>query len=132
MGCALLLAAGLIPSAALAAPDDAVQDGAGDVAASEVELREGTYIEHEAIAYVRDSAAASSLTRSADVLSVAQELMSVSASSAEEALGDDASSADSSGQQARSLSASDDETASGTLVLVRNEEMTTEELIAAL
>lgn len=135
LGCALLLAMGMVPAAAFAAGADAAEgDGASEATAAAsdaTELIEGTYVEHEAIAYVRnDAPSASSRSRSVDVLFGAQELMGVGAQAAEAALGESASSETAASARARTLS--DEGDASGTLVLVRNESMTTEELLAAL
>ena len=90
-----------------------------------VDLEPGTYVEHEAIAYVVGDAGsvAGLFSLGGDVLSGAEDLMDVDADTAAEALSDDGADAVS----ARAASADE-----GRLVLVRDESKTTEELIAAL
>lgn len=90
-----------------------------------VDLEPGTYVEHEAIAYVVGDAGSGAglFSLGGDVLSGAEDLMGVDADTAAEALSDDGADAVS----ARAASADE-----GRLVLVRDESKTTEELIAAL
>ncbi len=90
-----------------------------------VDLEPGTYVEHEAIAYVVGDAGSGAglFSLGGDVLSGAEDLMDVDADTAAEALSDDGADAVS----ARAASADE-----GRLVLVRDESKTTEELIAAL
>ena len=89
------------------------------------DLEPGTYVEHEAIAYVVGDAGSGAglFSLGGDVLSGAEDLMDVDADTAAEALSDDGEDA------ASARTASADE---GRLVLVRDESKTTEELIAAL
>ncbi len=89
------------------------------------DLEPGTYVEHEAIAYVVGDAGSGAglFSFGGDVLSGAEDLMDVDADTAAEALSDDGADAVS----ARAASADE-----GRLVLVRDESKTTEELIAAL
>ena len=89
------------------------------------DLEPGTYVEHEAIAYVVGDAGSGAglFSFGGDVLSGAEDLMDVDADTAAEALSDDGADA------ASARAASADE---GRLVLVRDESKTTEELIAAL
>ena len=93
---------------------------AASSASASADLEPGTYVEHEAIAYVVGDAGSGAglFSFGGDVLSGAEDLMDVDADTAAEALSDD-------GEDA----ASADE---GRLVLVRDESKTTEELIAAL
>ena len=98
---------------------------AASSASASVDLESGTYVEHEAIAYVVGDAGSGAglFSFGGDVLSGAEDLMDVDADTAAEALSDD-------GADAASVrAASADE---GRLVLVRDESKTTEELIAAL
>lgn len=98
---------------------------AASSASASVDLEPGTYVEHEAIAYVVGDAGSGAglFSFGGDVLSGAEDLMDVDADTAAEALSDD-------GADAASVrAASADE---GRLVLVRDESKTTEELIAAL
>lgn len=94
-------------------------------ASASVDLESGTYVEHEAIAYVVGDAGSGAglFSFGGDVLSGAEDLMDVDADTAAEALSDDGEDAVS----ARAASADE-----GRLVLVRDESKTTEELIAAL
>ena len=64
--------------------------------ASSLQLEAGTYVEHEAIAYVVDDAAdgIAPFSLGGDILSGSQDLMTVNVSTAEEALGVDADGAD--------------------------------------
>ena len=98
---------------------------AASSASASVDLEPGTYVEHEAIAYVvGDTGSGAGLfSFGGDVLSGAEDLMDVDADTAAEALSDDGEDAVS----ARAASADE-----GRLVLVRDESKTTEELIAAL
>lgn len=131
----VLLACGLLPLPALA---DEPSDGN-----PALQLEPGTYVEHEAVAYVVDDAAngIAPFSLGGDVLSGAQSLMEVSAQAAEEAgvASDEdlAAGADTASAAARArsngLSDADGPAAeAGRLVLVRNEALSTEELIAEL
>lgn len=98
---------------------------AASSASASADLEPGTYVEHEAIAYVVGDAGSGAglFSFGGDVLSGAEDLMDVDADTAAEALSDDGEDA------ASARAASADE---GRLVLVRDESKTTEELIAAL
>lgn len=93
-------------------------------------LTEGTYVEHEAIAYVIDGA--SPYSRGADVLAGAQDLMEIDADTAAEALGDEAVAPASFALRSHAAASNESNDANGKLVLVRNESLATEELIASL
>ena len=124
---AVVLAVGLLPLPAMA------EEAA---AQPEIRLEPGTYVEHEAIAYVVDGGArARTFSLGGDLIDNAQTLMEVDADAAEEALGDEvgAGGEASPAARARMLSLDDASDApAGRLVLVRDESKTTEELIAAL
>ncbi len=78
---AVVLAVGLLPLPAMA------EEAA---ARPEIRLEPGTYVEHEAIAYVVDGGArARAFSLSGDLIDNAQTLMEVDADAAEEALGDE-------------------------------------------
>lgn len=94
-----------------------------------VALVPGTYVEHEAIAYVIDGGARA-FSLGDDVLAGAESLMDIDADTAAEALGDEAGAVGAAA--VRSRSASDGAEAAGRLVLVRDEGKSTEELIAEL
>lgn len=123
---AVVLAVGLLPLPAMA------EEAA---ARPEIRLEPGTYVEHEAIAYVVDGGArARTFSLGGDLIDNAQTLMEVDADAAEEALGDEVGAGETApAGRARmlSLDGASGETA-GRLVLVRDESKTTEELIAAL
>lgn len=123
---AVVLAVGLLPLPAMA------EEAA---AQPEIRLEPGTYVEHEAIAYVVDGGArARTFSLGGDLIDNAQTLMEVDADAAEEALGDEVDAGETApAGRARmlSLDGASGETA-GRLVLVRDESKTTEELIAAL
>lgn len=123
---AFVLAVGLLPLPAFA--DEPTAERAP-------QLEPGTYVEHEAIAYVLDDGArARTFSLGGDLIDGAQTLMEVDADAAEEALGDEVGASETaSAGRARmlSLDSASGETA-GCLVLVRDESKTTEELIAAL
>lgn len=123
---AVVLAVGLLPLPAMA------EEAA---AQPEIRLEPGTYVEHEAIAYVVDGGArARTFSLGGDLIDNAQTLMEVDADAAEEALGDEVGAGETApAGRARmlSLDGASGETA-GRLVLVRDESKTTEELIAAL
>ena len=123
---AFVLAVGLLPLPAFA--DEPTAEWAP-------QLEPGTYVEHEAIAYVLDDGArARTFSLGGDLIDGAQTLMEVDADAAEEALGDEVGAGETaSAGRARmlSLDSASGETA-GRLVLVRDESKTTEELIAAL
>lgn len=123
---AVVLAVGLLPLPAMA------EEAA---AQPEIRLEPGTYVEHEAIAYVVDGGArARAFSLGGDLIDNAQTLMEVDADAAEEALGDEVGAGETApAGRARmlSLDGASGETA-GRLVLVRDESKTTEELIAAL
>lgn len=123
---AVVLAVGLLPLPAMA------EEAA---AQPEIRLEPGTYVEHEAIAYVVEGGArARTFSLGGDLIDGAQTLMEVDADAAEEALGDEVGAGETApAGRARmlSLDGASGETA-GRLVLVRDESKTTEELIAAL
>ena len=124
---AVVLAVGLLPLPAMA------EEAA---AQPEIQLEPGTYVEHEAIAYVLDDGArARTFSLGGDLIDGAQTLMEVDAEAVAETLGDDAEAGSEAEPAARArtlaLGSASDEPA-GRLVLVRDESKTTEELIAAL
>ena len=123
---AFVLAVGLLPLPAFA--DEPTAERAP-------QFEPGTYVEHEAIAYVLDDGArARTFSLGGDLIDGAQTLMEVDADAAEEALGDEVGAGETaSAGRARmlSLDSASGETA-GCLVLVRDESKTAEELIAAL
>lgn len=129
---AAVLAFSLCPAMAFA------DDVSGESAAT-VPLEPGTYVEHEAIAYVLNDAE-NSITPygllNNDILADSESLMDISPAAAAEALGADAAVADSSDTvQTYALSttsAANDSYEGGRLVLVRDETKSTEELIAEL
>lgn len=116
-----LLACSLAPAVPAAWAEDAAEEDGAQLA-----LEPGSYVEHEAIAYVSDSGA-SARSAGRSLLESAQTLMEVDAEAAVEALEGEVEPA----AAARSLSA-DVADAVGRLVLVRDESKTTEELIAEL
>lgn len=124
---AVVLAVGLLPLPAMA------EEAA---AQPEIRLEPGTYVEHEAIAYVVDGGArAWAFSLGGDLIDNAQTLMEVDDDAAEEALGDEvgAGGEASPAARARMLSLDDASDApAGRLVLVHDDSKTTEELIAAL
>lgn len=124
---AVVLAVGLLPLPAMA------EEAA---AQPEIRLEPGTYVEHEAIAYVVDGGArARAFSLGGDLIDNAQTLMEVDDDAAEEALGDEvgAGGEASPAARARMLSLDDASDApGGRLVLVHDDSKTTEELIAAL
>ena len=123
---AATLACSLVPlPAGFALADEvdgaAAADGAPS-AAEPLQLEPGTYVEHEAVAYVLDDASGGAQLLAAnasgdDALAGAEDLMEVGAAAAEEALG---------------TGTSAEEPSAGRLVLVRDEGKTTAELIAEL
>lgn len=123
---AVVLAVGLLPLPAMA------EEAA---ARPEIRLEPGTYVEHEAIAYVVDGGArARTFSLGGDLIDNAQTLMEVDADAAEEALGDEVGAGETApAGRARmlSLDGASGETA-GRFVLVHDDSKTTEELIAAL
>lgn len=129
---AVVLACGLMPVTAMA--EESTED------ASSLQLEAGTYVEHEAIAYVVDDAAdgIAPFSLGGDILSGSQDLMTVDVSTAEEALGVDADGADADEAAAVSAlsrtrsNAAADAAETGRLVLVRDDSKTVEELVAAL
>lgn len=129
---AVVLACGLMPVAAMA------EESTGD--APSLQLEAGTYVEHEAIAYVVDGAAngIAPFSLGGDILSGSQDLMTVDVSTAEEALDVDADGADADEAAAVSAlsrtrsNAAADAAETGRLVLVRDDSKTVEELVAAL
>ena len=131
-----LLACSLVPVPAGAAWADEPAAGTGSggatsAAATQLALEPGTYVEHEAIAYVVDGGVRL-FSFNGGALESAQNLMDIEADAAAEALGDDAD-APEAAAFARSLSANGEaEAAAGRLVLVRDEAKTTEQLIAEL
>ena len=131
-----LLACSLVPVPAGAAWADEPAAGAGSgnaagAEAGQLALEPGTYVEHEAIAYVMDGGART-LSSGGGALEGAQELMDIAGGAAAEALGGDADASEAAAF-ARSLSANGEaEAPAGRLVLVRDEAKTTEQLIAEL
>ena len=123
---AFVLACGLMPLTALA---DEPADGSASV-----QLEPGTYVEHEAIAYVVDAAddGGAPLSAGGDALDGAESLMEVGADAVAESVDDAAAGqAEGTAVSARSsslLSESDE----GRLVLVRDEGKTTEQIIEEL
>ena len=122
-----LLACSLVPMPAGMAVADEVAGSSGD--GTGIALAPGTYVEHEAIAYVVDGGV-QAFSLGDDVLAGAKSLMDIDADTAAEALGDETAVAGA--PAARSRSASDSVEAAGRLVLVRDEGKSTEELIAEL
>ena len=123
---AVVLAVGLLPLPAMA------EEAA---AQPEIRLEPGTYVEHEAIAYVVDGGArARTFSLGGDLIDNAQTLMEVDADAAEEALGDEVGAGETApAARARMLSLDDASDApAGRFVLVHDDSKTTEELIAAL
>ena len=126
---AFVLAIGLLPIPAFA--DEPAAEQAP-------QLEPGTYVEHEAIAYVIDGGArARTFSLGGDILNGAETLMTVDADAAAEALDgeadDGAAASAAASTRVRTLSADDASSGlAGSLVLVRDESKTTEELIAAL
>ena len=131
-----LLACSLVPVPAGVAWADEPAAGAGSgnaagAEAGQLALEPGTYVEHEAIAYVMDGGART-LSSGGGALDGAQDLMDIAAGAAAEALGGDADASEAAAF-ARSLSANGEaEAPAGRLVLVRDEGKTTEQLIAEL
>ncbi len=119
---AFVLAVGFVPLPAFA--------GETGESAAVSSLEPGTYVEHEAIAYVLDDGAgARSVSLDGGALAGAQTLMAVDAEAAVEALEDEAGSSAHAGAR---FSDGSPEGSAGRLVLVRDESKTTEELISAL
>lgn len=111
----VVLACSLAPAPAALADNDA--DGS---ASPHPALAAGTYVEHEAVAYVIDGAA-SPLSTGDDMLAGAESLMEIDSETADEALGIEPAA------KMRNSASS-----GGEIVLVRNEDLSTEGLIAAL
>lgn len=133
-----LLACSLVPApvGAAWADESTAADGsgaAGEAAAAQPALEPGTYIEHEAIAYVMDSGV-QPFSAGDDLLDGAQSLMDIDADAAAKAFDEAADAKEPQpAASARSLAASDgSEATAGRLVLVRDEAKTTEQLIAEL
>lgn len=127
----VILAAGLLPLPAFA--DETLAE---EPAAEETQWEPGTYVEHEAIAYVVDDGSqARAFSLGGDLLDGAETLVTVDAEAAAEALGDDAEAGGGAEPAAHArtlaLDGASDEPA-GRLMLVRDESKTTEELIAEL
>ncbi|WP_417134996.1 hypothetical protein, partial [Rubneribacter badeniensis] len=100
---AATLACSLVPlPAGFALADEAAAGGAPS-AAEPLQLEPGTYVEHEAIAYVMDGGART-FSSGGGALEGAQELMDIAAGAAAEALGGDADASEAAAF-ARSLSA---------------------------
>ena len=128
----IILAVGLLPLPAVAV----------EPSGAKTQLEPGTYVEHEAIAYVVDDGAkARAFSPGGDLLDTAETLVTVDAEAAAEALGDEAvAQSDAAAQSdaepatyARALSLDGDSAEpAGRLVLVRDESKTTEELITEL
>ena len=119
-----LLACSLVPISAGAAAADEAADSPN------ASFAPGTYVEHEAIAYVIDNEVRT-FSLGNDLLDNAEGLMDIDADAATEALGDDLGG--DGARAARSRSADNArQTAAGRLVLVRDESKTAEQLIAEL
>ncbi len=119
-----LLACSLVPISTGAAAADEAADSPN------ASFAPGTYVEHEAIAYVIDNGVRT-FSLGNDPLDNAEGLMDIDADAATEALGDDLGG--DGARAARSRSADNArQTAAGRLVLVRDEGKTTEQLIAEL
>lgn len=127
---AFLLAWGLLPTAALA-------EESADSPAS-IQLEPGTYVEHEAIAYVLDAADdgiapfALDYSTGNDLVSNAQTLMDVGSDAAVEAIGEDAQERTVEPASLARSASSETSGCAGRLVLVRDESKSVEELIAEL
>lgn len=124
-----LLACSLVPiPAGTAAADETAgsADGSADAA-----LAPGTYVEHEAIAYVIDGGA-QAFSLNDDLLGSAENLMSIDAGTAVEALKDDAGAVEAAAAVRSRSSSNGDEASAGRLVLVRDESKTAEQLIGEL
>ncbi len=121
-----VLACGLAPAVASAQP--------ADESSAQLQLEPGTYVEHEALAYVVDSTQEGvqqfSLTNGANLLDSGETLISVGNEAEEVALGDDAPQA-SAAYTARARS-NDIDFSAGRIVLVHDDGLTTEEIIAQL
>ena len=133
IACSIVLTCGVLPVAAHAQPKQLEGDQGS--------LTPGTYVEHEALAYVKDDAGsdgqngqsgvqAFSLSEETDLLDSAETLMTVGGQ-AEELVFDSAAPASNDAMAARSVGAASD-AAGGRIVCVRNESLSTEELIAQL
>ena len=127
----IILAVGLLPL-----PAFADETPAEEAAAEETQWEPGTYVEHEAIAYVVDDGAqARTFSLGGDLLDGAETLVTVDAEAAAETLGDDAEAGSEAEPAARARTLALDGGSDGPvgrLVLVRDESKTTEELIAEL
>lgn len=134
---AVMLASGLMPVSSMA---DELEG-----ADTPLQLEPGTYVEHEAIAYVVDDGGngIAPFSLGGDLLSNAEELMAIDAQAASEALGDTV--LDETGEGSASVSTTarasalsnanliqDDVSAQGRLVVVHEDSLSTEEIIAAL
>lgn len=125
---AVILACGLVPSSALAS--ESAEEG------SSVQLEPGTYVEHEALAYVVADGSSDGIAafwQGGSVLDDAKTLMEVDAQTVKDAVdeSDGAQSGESAAVSSRSLSTLS-ESDEGRLVLVRDESKTTEQLIEEL
>lgn len=127
---AIVLACGLMPVSAVA--DEPIGEGGS----SSLQLEPGTYVEHEAIAYVvGDDDGITPFSLGEDLLSDAEELMTIDAQAAVEALGDGAATGSegaSVSTLARASVLSSGDSARGRLVVVHEESLSTEEIIAKL
>lgn len=122
----IVLTVGLLPLPAVA--DESATE-------STVQLEPGTYVEHEAIAYVTDGGArARAFSLESDLVDSAETLMAVDADAASEALGEDGDDAGiASSARMRTLSREDvSDDSAGRLILVHDESKIAGELIAAL
>ena len=127
---AIVLACGLMPVSAVA--DEPIGEGGS----SSLQLEPGTYVEHEAIAYVvGDDDGITPFSLGEDLLSDAEELMTIDAQAAVEALGDGAATGSegaSVSTLARASVLSSGDSARGRLAVVHEESLSTEEIIAKL
>lgn len=123
-----LLACSLVPiSTGSAVADEAADFSDGSANAP---FAPGTYVEHEAIAYVIDNGV-QTFSLGNDLLDNVEGLMDIDAGTAAEALGGDLGGNDARAVRSRSAGNAQ-QTAAGRLVLVRDESKTTEQLIAEL
>lgn len=125
----VLLACSLMPiSKGTAFADEPANPPADDAIMS---LAPGAYVEHEAIAYVTDGGTRA-FSLDSDPLENAESLMSIEAGTAIEALRGDAEASEAAAAVLSAPSSGDGHSPFGRLVLVRDENKTTEQLITEL